>query len=196
MDTRYDFPQWSFYRSLEKDLEDCFEYVNPTIEHFEVHSNRFARIILLACIEIENALIAFGPPAKSSVIKQYFSLVTAKFPNFSQHEFIIPQYEIRSQPWKAWSKDVVPLWWSQGYNKIKHARISNPQSATMKNAIDALCGLQCVLLHVYRNEYGKWNMPMEMAPALIWPLHPQHGRIWRAMMVWDPPLADDLPDLP
>lgn len=191
MNERYDFPQWEFYRSLERDLEKCFDYVDPDPAHFNVHSNRFARIILLSCIEIENAFNFFGPPPRGGVLGHYFPIITGRFPKFCLHRFVLPRYKISSNPWESWKLDSSPLWWSDSYNKIKHARTANPACATMKHAIDALCALQCLLIHSYRKEYGDWVMPMEMAPVLAWPLHPKHERIWRPMMVWSPPLADD-----
>ncbi len=52
-------PHANFCRLLERDLERCFQFVEPNDAHAAVYSDEFARIIILACIEIENALRGF-----------------------------------------------------------------------------------------------------------------------------------------
>ena len=81
----------NFYHLLEKDLEECFRYVEPCEVHHKMHSDQFARIILMSAAEIENALRDFYRVRKDTGqtrikkavnIHQWHGVVIEKFPKF------------------------------------------------------------------------------------------------------------------
>ena len=63
---------------------------------------------------------------------------------------VLPRYKIDIQPWLGWTSLDTPDWWKNGYNEIKHNRIENPGAASLIRAVNAVAGLQVVLLHFYR----------------------------------------------
>lgn len=124
MSLHHDLPHWNYYRLLERDLEDCFRYVFPKQEHFNVYSDEFARIILMASTEIENVFNSFSFWAQCNLperktILSYHGCVVASYPRFCEMELIMPHYSIGFKPWDGWSATSAPDWWSMGYNKIK-----------------------------------------------------------------------------
>ena len=169
----HNLPHWNYYRLLEEDLEKCFRFVAPFEEHWNVYSDEFSRIILMAATEIENALKAFvfwtfkeKPP---SSIHQYFNCIHEKYPSFCSMEMVMPRYSIGFKPWDGWSASSAPDWWTYGYNKIKHDRMNHPNAPTLIRAIKAVGSLQVLLLHYYRLRYRQCGFSFDVKPHLICP---------------------------
>lgn len=193
-------PHLRYYRLLERDLEECFRYVEPCSQHFTVHSDEFARIILMACSEIENALKLFAfwakvrdpaTPTDVANIGKLYGVVTHKYPKFCDMKISMPRYSLLLQPWKEWSTSAAPDWWSNGYNKIKHDRMSNPGAATLQRAINAVAALQVVLLHYYKLDSPESVIADRGIPELLIPWeenHPAGG----ASTLWAWQLPDDV----
>lgn len=187
-------PHLSYYKLLERDLDECFRFIEPIESHFEVHSMEFSRIILMASSEIENALKSFdvvaATIAKSKNILGYHSPVTSEFPKFCTMEMFLPRCELVFTPWSEWSEIKAPDWWTNGYNKIKHDRVSNPGAATMRRAIYAVGALQALLHHLYRLKYPDGWLADNAAPKIIVP-HESNAVIPGASTLWRPDLPDD-----
>lgn len=169
----YNPPHWNFFRLLERDLEECFHFVAPVTEHYGVYSDRFARIILMACSELENAVRGFAKHTKHAVGKDSFwtclGAVVSKYPSFSEMKIKIPRHNINLQPWSDYDpNDKTRLdWWDFGYNKIKHDRLSHPKAPTMSRAINSVGALFVILMHYYKLLYGnRVTFPMEIVATL------------------------------
>lgn len=173
MGIHHNLPHWNYYLLLEKDLEKCFQFVPPIQSHWGVYSDAFARIILMASSEIENALNDFAfwtqTKPKPSSINKYYTCVTSKYPNFCAMETVIPRYSIGFKPWDGWSAYAAPDWWSFGYNKIKHDRMKHPNAPTLIRAIKSVSSLQVLLLHYYRQRYKNCELSFDTQPKLIIP---------------------------
>lgn len=194
MSVHHNPPHWNYYRLLERDLEACFRFVYPVQEHWEVYSDEFARIILMAAAEIENAFKSFAFWAQTtplpSSIHQYFDCVSAKYPKVCEMEMIMPRYSLGFKPWDGWSSSSAPDWWTYGYNKIKHDRMNHPGAPTLIRAIKSVGALQVLLLHFYRLRYSKCLLADDVQPQLIRPWDrndPHQG----AVMAWEWKLPDD-----
>lgn len=181
----YNLPRWNFFRILERDLEACFRYVEPSNSHLSVYSNEFAKLILVACSEVENALreLSISINAKNNYkhLGDYRDAVLSKYPYFHFIEISVPRYGITVAPWKTWATDNNPDWWKNGYNKIKHDRAGNPSAATMERALNSIAALESVLLYLYREKYRVSDMPGENAPHLMEPVEeggPSAGIFW------------------
>lgn len=166
-------PHWNFFRLLERDLDECFHFVAPVTEHYEVYSDRFARIILMACAEVENVVRGFAYHTKFAEKKASFERclkgVTSEYPHFSEMKIKMPRQDLILQPWSDYDpqKKLFLDWWSLGYNKIKHDRLSHPKAPTMSRAINSVGALFVVLMHYYKKLYGnRVIFPMEIGPAL------------------------------
>lgn len=188
-------PHWNYYRLLERDLEECFRFVEPVPGHFDVFSNEFARIILVAATEIENALRGLAEalsytPTPSSIL-DYFICTTSKFPSIATMEMFVPRYSLRFTPWEGWSSSTAPDWWSFGYNKIKHDRLKHPTAPTLIRATKAVAALQVVLLHYYRVKYPGGLLSDDNVKKLIVPFEKDNPDIGGATILWDWDLPDD-----
>ncbi len=194
MQIHHNLPHWNYYRLLEQDLEGCFRYVQPCEAHFGVYSDEFARVILIASSEIENALRTFSSytqytPEPSSIHK-FHSCLTSFYPKFCEMKLILPRYSLQIKPWDGWSNTSAPDWWSLGYNKIKHDRLNHPTAPTMIRAITSLGALQVVLLHFYKKRFPGCFMPFEISPQLLLPWD-EDDRNYGAGILWDWRLPDD-----
>lgn len=193
MTLHHNLPHWNYYRLLERDLEECFRYIEPDVAHFAVYSEQFARIILMACAEAENcmrALAIWEQAPKSKGLLGYRSLITSIFPSFAAMDMYMPRFSIGFAPWQEWADKAAPDWWRNGYNKIKHDRLGHPGAATLGRAVKATAGLQVLLLHYYRRRFGRFGIPAELAPTLIlpWDITGQSQLDYRA---WDYELPGD-----
>ncbi|WP_424952217.1 hypothetical protein [Deinococcus sp.] len=192
--TLFNPPHWRFYQSLEEDLEKCFKYVAPESDHFEVHSDEFAKIILLAGSEFENVLKEFKRHVAYSCsenIGGYYKCVKSNYPSISNMEMYMPRYfEFNFKPLENWSELNPPEWWTYGYNKIKHNRLDHPKAPTLKRAFHSVASLQIILLHYYRLVHGSAHLPTSIAPSLI--LHEGlDPEKYGVFLVWNWILPDD-----
>jgi len=194
MTASHNLPHWNYFRILEKDLEVCFRYIEPSEDHFSVYSDEFAKLILVACSEMENALrelsASIDPSKICNNIGDCENVVISKYPYFSMVKIYVARYGITVTPWENWATDKSPDWWKDGYNKIKHDRVGNPAAATMKRAINSIAALEAVLLYLYKEKYGESSMPSENAPHLMEPIEEGDG-ISGDSIVWCWELPDD-----
>ena len=197
MSVHADLPRWRYFLLLERDLEECYRFVAPLPEHFSVHSDRFAQIILLACTEVENALAAIAshlePDRQVGGIGALQRIVCTKFPFLVRSNVVLPQYSLELRPWEHWSAESPPDWWTNGYNKIKHDRLSHFAAPTLYRATASVAGLLVVLLHLYSCMHGeRCSLPMRLAPAVM-DLAPQGGLVDQSgiFWYWDLPLSRD-----
>src|ERR1700712_4904374 len=102
----HDLPHWNYFRLLERDLEESFRYVEPCPEHNQVYSDHFARIIVMACVEIENCFRRFAAeppkPSKPKKISGYQQAVTTKCPLFTKMIIDMPRFNLDFLPWSGW----------------------------------------------------------------------------------------------
>jgi len=167
-------PHWNYYELLERDLQACFRFVEPVECHHEVYSIEFARIILAAATEIENAFRGFAhtisyTPEPSS-IGAYAACVTSRFPRFADMQILMRKYSIVLTPWEGFTVSTPPDWWTYGYNKIKHDRLQFPGAPTLIRAINAVAALQVLLLHYYRVKYPGGLLAFDPVTLLMIPL--------------------------
>ena len=196
MNIHHNLPHWNYFRLLERDLEECFAYVHPCEQHFNVYSDHFARIILMASSEIENCLNSFAAAArcepKPSYILKHHECVTGTYARFCEAKLVMPRYSIELFPWEGWSQTAAPDWWTLGYNKIKHDRNGHPDAPTMLRAINSVGALLALLLHYYRLVHGAdCGMPSEIAPKLMIPWE-RNNDFLGITMSWHWELPDEI----
>lgn len=194
MTASHNLPHWNYFRILEKDLEECFRYIEPSKVHFSVYSDEFAKLILVACSEIENALRELSTSIDKSKIcnnlGDYRNVVISKYPYFPMIKICVARYGISVAPWENWATEDSPDWWKNGYNKIKHDRVGNPSAATLERAINSIAALEAVLLYLYKEKHGESSMPSENAPHLMEPIE-EGGGASGGYIAWCWELPDD-----
>lgn len=158
------FPHWEYFLAIESDLNDSTRFVEFTTENFAVYSIEFAHILLSSSSEVDviakllsNMLV---PDRSHKNINDYRKAITQGFSRFAHIEVRIPRYGLAFQPWVTWANDKNPNWW-KSYNNVKHERNTFYKEANLENALNAVAGLFCLVLFLYRIE----NSRSQLAPT-------------------------------
>lgn len=177
---------WNYFLAVEAELVSCTRYVEFAEANFSCYSNEFAKLIVLAAAEVDSIFqelcAHLRPSPKATKIDQYFSILADKYPLLTKCEVAIPRYQLLLQPWKDWTREIRPDWWSKSYNKLKHERSSNFHSATLKAALEAI-GAQFLALQLYHHTLHDEFVEVEIVErsALFAPKMPDHykgGMFW------------------
>ena len=134
-------------RLIIDDFERLFEYIEPHTSNENVFSHRIYELFLRTCTEVESCckgiLLANGHAAKNmedyKKIEQasHLSGYTVKYSNWLPVTY-------STQPFAKWSTgDTLP--WYKAYNDVKHNRSLNFTQASLKNLLDAISGLLCLI---------------------------------------------------
>lgn len=148
----------------------CARYVEFSQANFACYSNEFAKLILLAASEVDSIFqelcTHLDPSARAEKITAYYSILLTKYPLLTQCQVTIARYELTLEPWRDWTTDERPNWWSKSYNKLKHERYANLSSASLEAVLNAV-GAQFLALQLYHhavnNEYVSVDLPMRSA---------------------------------
>ena len=134
-------------RLIIDDYERIFEYIEPHTSNENVFSHRIYELLLRTCTEVESCckgiLRANGHAANNmedyKKIEQssHLSGYTVEYSNWLPTKYV-------TQPFANWVTGV-SLPWYKAYNDVKHNRCQNFSNASLKNLIDAISGLLCVI---------------------------------------------------
>ena len=141
-----------------KDLYEIFNYVEPCNRNKKVYSHRIYELLLRSCTEVESnmkgilTVNGYSSTTSFTMDKDYFKLGNA---------CQLDKYKIKFKRWKE-DVDFIPfsMWntttykslsWYQGYNDVKHDRYKNFGKANLKNLMNSIAALLC-LLHA---QYGE-----------------------------------------
>jgi hypothetical protein len=133
-----------------KDLQELFDYVEPSDKNLECYSYRIHALLLRTCVEVEANCKA--------ILKEngYSRLGDWDMRDYKKIEktHLLSSYEVRVPNWSGASATRSPFWawsaggslsWYQAYNTTKHDRHSEFERATFEQLIDASCGLLVLL---------------------------------------------------
>ena len=152
-------PYWDYFLSIEADLEQCGRFVEFSEDNFSTYSIQFARIIMAGSSEFDNVVKALcktiSPDRSPNNMTKYRPIIYSKYPKFFDCEVSFYRYKLPFKPWRNWTTENTPDWWSKGYNKIKHNRDTYFKQANLKNAILSTAGLFLGILYYYDSYYGK-----------------------------------------
>ena len=134
-------------RLIIDDFERLFEFIEPHASNENVFSHRIYELLLRTCTEVESCckgiLVANGHAAKNmedyKKIEQssHLSGYTVDYSNWLPEKYT-------AQPFSNWAIGGT-LPWYKAYNDVKHDRCQNFSLASLKNLLDAICGLLCVI---------------------------------------------------
>jgi hypothetical protein len=148
------------FQIIQKDLEELFDYVEPSDQNLACHSFRIHELLLRACIEVE---------ANCKAILTENGLVLRDNPNMLDYRKVeashkLSGYEVSAPTWhgdrakrKPFANWANPpgeqtLPWYDAYNKTKHNRATRFHEATFEHMFDAVCGLVVLLSAQFLNE--------------------------------------------
>ena len=172
---------WNYFLAVEADLMACSRYVEFAQPNFSCYSNEFAKLIILAGAEVDSILgelsEIISPGCKAGRITDYFPVVSQRFPKITQVEVSYPRFDLHVQPWDGWTAAKGPDWWSKSYNKLKHVRHDEFNSATLEAALKAV-GSQFLMLQLYHLAKFGEDLSVEVSERnmLVWPRIPNWNK--------------------
>jgi len=152
---------WNYYLSVEKNLIKTIDYVEVCPQNDATHSIEYAKIIMLACSEID-ALCRLlckaidpksdfdDPTTWTGNITEYARIILLKFPKIVSFEFCNSRSGYNIAPFKDWKLTpyTSPAWW-RDYQKIKHYRHDSYEYANQVNAFSSVAGLMTLNLYLH-----------------------------------------------
>lgn len=139
---------WNYFLSLEKDLDNTSRYIEPKGQE-NVHSFEFAKILILACTEIEvlfNYLCeTIRPDETTGNIGRYKEVILTAFPKITAAEISVMRWGKTISPFSGW--DSGPLKWWDAYQHVKHNRSRNFNNASYENAVFSLAALYLLIFY-------------------------------------------------
>ena len=157
---------WNYFLAVEAELVACARYVEFSPANYACYSNEFAKLIVLAASEVDSIFQELcrhlDSSAKAERITDYYSVLLAEYPLLTQCEVAISRYRLTIQPWKDWTPNQRPDWWSQSYNKLKHERYANLLSATLEAALNAV-GAQFLALQLYHHTTNNEHVSVDLS---------------------------------
>ncbi|WP_417377497.1 hypothetical protein [Gimesia maris] len=143
-------PHWRYFLALEAQFANTLRYVELADANYDTYSIEFASILLAAASEVDviAKLVCSGLDSTLTVrnIDSYRNCIRRHFPHFHKIKVALPIHEITLQPWSSWNSGTNPAWW-KAYNNVKHQRNKHYSDATLRNSMNALAGLLCILLY-------------------------------------------------
>lgn len=146
-------PHWAYYMSLEDDLIAMSRYVEICEDNFTTYSTQFTRLLLAAGSEVDVVTKILceqiDPAARRNNIEDYRSVIASKFPAIPCVVMGVQWRTFRVKPWASWGAPTPsnPDWW-RAYNGVKHERNMNFREGNLKNALEAIAGLYCLVRHL------------------------------------------------
>jgi hypothetical protein len=135
---------------IQKDLQELFDYVEPSYTNHACYSYRIHELLTRTCIEIEancKAILSENGYARAGNwdMGDYRKLNATH--HLSSYEINFPLWhgsEATRTPFAAWS-GTGPLKWYQAYNETKHDRHEEFEQANFENLLNAVAGLTAIL---------------------------------------------------
>lgn len=144
---------WNYYLSLEQDISNTSRYIEPAGQE-DVHSFEFAKLLILACTEVESVFKAIcfkisgeQPPGN---IGNYKEIILGHHPKIVDASVTINRLGKDVKPFQEWSEG--PLSWWSAYQGVKHSRNLHFGQATYRNAVNAIAALYVAIFYLAKIE--------------------------------------------
>lgn len=152
---------WNYFLALESDVEKLSRYIEFTEGNFEAYSIEMVRLFLSAASEVDVIAKLLckreGPEKNPKKIHQYRKILNPNLQNIKDMKILIPRYGLELNPWDKWKQNETPNWWSD-HNDVKHERNLYFKKACLKNTLNSISGLFCLLLYYYKDKAEKGDL--------------------------------------
>jgi hypothetical protein len=152
------------YLLLQKDLEELFDYVEPSEQNLCCYSYRIHELLLRACVEVEancKAILVENGYQKPNVKGKQKDLDMTDYIKIEQSHKL-SEFQVRMPIWSgagewrtpfsAWNAAAGGLVWYQIYNASKHDRHTAFKKATFEHMLDAVCGCLAILSAQFQHQ--------------------------------------------
>jgi hypothetical protein len=138
------------YHLLERELFKLFDFVEPADANLSCYSHQLYALILRASTEFEanaKAILIKNSYTRAGNfnVRDYYKLQSAM--RLSEYRVTIPIWQGNHrvvQPFDTWStRSSLP--WYQSYNRVKHNRSDEFQSASLKNAVASVAAVFAIV---------------------------------------------------
>jgi|WetSurMetagenome_2_1015567.scaffolds.fasta_scaffold05563_2 hypothetical protein len=144
---------------LQKDIQQLFEFVEPSDTNLSTYSYRIHQLFIRTCIEIEANFKAIFKDNKYSKPENKWTINDYKKINKTHHldayEATFPLWDGDKKcftPFKSWAEEHGTLQWYKDYNLTKHNRQGERKLANMNNLLNAFSALFILLSSQFKNE--------------------------------------------
>ncbi|MFC1659182.1 hypothetical protein ACFL0U_01285 [Pseudomonadota bacterium] len=160
-----------------KDLQELFDYVEPSDKNLKCYSYRIHSLLVRTCIEIETnfqaILMENEYKKKKSDLNMHDYIKIEKSHFLSKYKIKIPNWDGSKsihKPFSEWKSfftdsEYKPLTWYKIFTETKHNRHDAFKKANFGTLINAICGLLVILSaqfgtndFVQRNEIMEYNI--------------------------------------
>lgn len=155
---------WKQYELLEKDFLKSSEYVRISKFNYSTFSDRYVRLFLAICSELDSVIGSFCEYLNEDMEKKNLynfiskiNYIIDEYPKLNQTRVVTkyPYDTINIVPFSKVSENNSTDWWHD-YNEVKHRRgdkneqgMYNYQKANLKNVLFALAALYIVCTLFY-----------------------------------------------
>lgn len=140
---------WNYFLMLENDLDNTSRFIEPAGQE-GTYSFEFAKLLILACTEVESVFKAICREIKGKDVKgtigSYKEIILGKYPKIVDTIVNVKRLGYDIEPFKGW--DVGPLGWWDAYQHVKHSRGYFFVEATYLNAVTALSALYITIFYL------------------------------------------------
>jgi hypothetical protein len=145
-------PHWNYFLALDDDFLRLARFIEFSSDNLDVYSIELARLLMTAAAEVDvvarHLCKSIDPNSRADSINEYREPIVGRYPKLLDCTVCLPRYELALAPWKEWSANAPPAWWT-GNNKVKHGRGEHFRHANLRNALHATAGLLVILLVSY-----------------------------------------------
>jgi hypothetical protein len=161
---------WDYFLAIDSDLETVSRYVDFTEANLGTYSTELTRLYLAICSEVDvvarQLTKKIDPEAKAWDIKDYRSVIPARYAHFCEFPVAVPRLGSSLKPWKDWTA-ANPQWWSS-YNAVKHHRDAHYPEANLGNVLHSACGLFVLTFYFYQENFQAHDIDPGPMRALAW----------------------------
>ena len=143
------------YLSIEKTLQDIFDYIEPADRNKDVFSHELYALLLRACTEVEanfkSILVANGVSGSDHFNMGNYKKIEESS-KLSKYEVTFPFWRkldgsmssLEMIPFESFQLGNSPEWYVS-YNNVKHNRDSKFENASLKNCMNAVAAILVLL---------------------------------------------------
>ena len=146
------------YLILLKDIQNLFDFIEPSDKNSECYSYRIHELLLRSCVEVEancKAILQENGYTKKRKIDMRDYRKINETHHLSSYKICLPTWHGKAnirEPFLMWAGDGKALPWYETYNTTKHNRHEAFESATFNHMIDSVCGLSILLSSQFHTE--------------------------------------------
>jgi len=144
------------YANLCKEMDEIFNYINPTPKNNQTFGHKCRELLILACTEFEYLVLQFlkenNYPAKKRYTTEdyYVAQEVFKLNEYAVQLKMYPMFGLIA-PFYGWDKSqpTKSMRWYDSYNKVKHDRGGNFEESNLINMIFSVSAIHIILVAQY-----------------------------------------------